>query len=144
MRPISLTPVMSKLMEAHPVGALKKACPNVDSSQYGCMDEASTTHALLRILQPIYKATDNSSWFARSLLADFSKAFDHIDHNVVISKLKQNGAPPHAIRWYAAFLSNRRQRVKVGPNTSDWISPNGGVPQGTLSGPLLAFRPYGI
>ena len=137
VRPISLTPVISKLMEAHPVGALKKACPNVDSSQYGCMDEASTTHALLRILHPIYKATDISSWFARALLADFSKAFDHIDHNVVISKLKENGAPPHVIRWYAAFLSDRKQRVKVGQNTSDWVSPNGGVPQGTLSGPQL-------
>ena len=137
VRPISLTPVPSKLMEAHPVGILKKACPMVDPSQFGCMDEASTTHALLRILQPVYKAVDISSQFARSLLVDFSKAFDHIDHNVIITKLKDNGAPPHVTRWFAAFLSDRKQRVKIGQSTSDWVSPNGGVPQGTLSGPQL-------
>ena len=137
VRPISLTPVPSKLMEAHPVGILKKACPLIDPSQYGCMDESSTTHALIRILQPVYKATDNSSFFARSLLVDFSKAFDHIDHNVMIAKLKTNGCPDVAIRWFAAFLKNRQQRVKIGQNHSEWASPNGGVPQGTLAGPQL-------
>ena len=88
-------------------------------------------------MQPIYKAVDISSYFARALLADFSKAFDHIDHNVIIAKLKANGAPPVAIRWFAAFLKDRKQRVKIGQNHSDWVSPNGGVPQGTLAGPQL-------
>ena len=137
VRPISLTPVTSKLMEAHPVGYLKDACPLIDPSQYGCMDESSTTHALLRIFQPIYEATDISAWFAHALLVDFSKAFDHIDHNVIIAKLKSNGAPDVVIRWFAAFLKNRQQRVKIGQSHSDWVSPNGGVPQGTLAGPQL-------
>ena len=61
----------------------------------------------------------------------------YIDHNVITTKLKTNGAPDIVIRWFAAFLKNRKQRVKVGQSLSDWASPNGGVPQGTLAGPQL-------
>ena len=61
----------------------------------------------------------------------------YIDHNVITTKLKTNGAPDIVIRWFAAFLKNRKQRVKVGQSLSDWASPSGGVPQGTLAGPQL-------
>ena len=73
---------------------MRETCPNVDPSQYGAVKGSSTTHALLRILQPIYKEFDNSSNFARLLLIDFSKAFDHIHHQTVIDKLESNGIHP--------------------------------------------------
>ena len=138
VRPISLTPVMSKLMEHFPVKYLNEACPSemVDASQYAGKG-ASPTHALLRILHPIYQATDNSRYFARELLVDFSKAFDHIHHETLLQKLSSNGAPPCVINWFAAFLRGRKQRVKMGSMTSEWKNINGGVPQGTLSGPPL-------
>ena len=128
---------MAKLMEAHPVQYMLKECPDADPSQYGCQKGASTTHALLRILQPVYYATDNSANFARWLLVDFSKAFDHIHHPILISKLQANGVDPILVNWFAAFLHNRQQRVKLKGETSQWHQTNGGVPQGSLSGPQL-------
>ena len=128
---------MSKLMEYHPVQFLLKACSEVDPSQYGCTKGASPTHALLRILQPVYQATDNSSNFARLLLIDFSKAFDHIHHPTLLQKLQANGAPLILQHWFTAFLQNRQQWVKVANTTSEWHSINGGVPQGTLCGPQM-------
>ena len=134
IRPIPLTPVMSKLMEYHPVQFLLKACSEVDPSQYGCTKGASPTHALLRILQPVYQATDNSNYFARLLLVDFSKAFDHIHHPTLLQKLKSNGAPLILQNWFTAFLQNRQQRIKMGDTTSKWHPINGGVP---LCGPQM-------
>ena len=128
---------MSKLMEYHPVQFLLKACPDVDHTQYGCIKQASTTHALLRILHPIYEATDDSSMFARLLLVDFSKAFDHIHHDTLLSKLQMNGAPAVLLTWFRASLTQRQQRVKIGEICSEWHHTNGGVPQGTLCGPQM-------
>ena len=73
---------------------------------------------------------------ARVLLIDFSKAFDHIDHAMLLEKLQARGVPSILLRWTYSFLQNRQQCVKVGGLFSDWLSPNGGVPQGTLAGPL--------
>ncbi len=136
-RPISLTPVLSKLLEYHPVQYIRQACPNIDSSQYGSVRKSSTTHALLRILLPVYKAVDDSSNFARLLLVDFSKAFDHIHHATFLDKLNANGVPQKIVKWYKGFLTDRQQRVKMGSVTSEWRTVNGGVPQGTISGPEL-------
>ena len=137
VRPISLTPVMSKLMEYHPVKAVNRICGSVDSSQFGCAEGTSTTHALISITQPVYKATDDSKFFARWNLVDFSKAFDHIHHDTALRKMASNGVPPVLLNWFTAFLRDRKQRVKTGKIESEWRSLNGGVPQGTLSGPLI-------
>ena len=69
------------------------------------------------------------------LLIDFSKAFDHIDHNILLDKLKTNGVPQICVEWQKAFLTSRTQRVKLANTKSDWTEVAGGVPQGTLSGP---------
>ena len=82
-----------------------------------------------------YEATDKLKTYVRVVMLDFSKAFDLINHHLLIEKLKVNGIPPHVLRWMATFLLDRSQRVKIGNVYSDSGSPNGGVPQGTLSGP---------
>ena len=137
VRPISLTPVMAKLTEYHQVKAVNKICGTVDKSQYGCEESTSTTHTLISILHPVYRATDDSRYFGRLELVDFSKAFDHIHHQKALNKLQENGVPPILLKWFTAFLRDRKQRVKVGEITSEWKSPNGGVPQGTLSDPMI-------
>ena len=68
------------------------------------------------------------------LLVDYNKAFDHINHEMLIAKLCGMGLPAHLVRWMAAFLIDRQQCVKIGDTVSIGY-PNGGVPQGTLSGP---------
>ena len=68
-------------------------------------------------------------------LVDYSKAFDHINHEILIAKLYDMGLPAYLVRWMAAFLIDRQQSVKIGDTVSSIGYPNGGVPQGTLCGP---------
>ena len=137
LRPISLTPVVAKTLESFPVRWAQEQCPNVDSTQFGSTKGSSTTHALLSVLQPIYQALDDGRHYARILLIDFSKAFDHIDHKIVLQKLSTNGVDSTVVNWFHGFLTERKQRVKIGQFQSDWKVVTGGVPQGTLSGPQL-------
>ncbi len=71
------------------------------------------------------------------ILIDYAKAFDHLNHSIIIQKLTDMNVPPILTQWVTAFLTNRQQRVKIGPTTSSWLHINGGVPQGTKLGPLL-------
>ena len=69
------------------------------------------------------------------LLVDYSKAFDHINHEILIANFCGMGLPAHLVWWMAAFLIDRQQFVKIGDTVSNIGYTNGGVPQGTLSGP---------
>ena len=82
-----------------------------------------------------YESTDNLESYVRVVMLDFSKAFDLINHCLLLEKLQLYDLPEHIIRWMAAFLLNRSQIVKIGKHYSQSGLPNGGVPQGTLSGP---------
>jgi len=55
----------------------------------------------------------------RTVFVDFAKAFDHVDHNVLVAKLAALGLPGVIVRWMTAFLQERRQRVKIGDVLSD-------------------------
>ena len=81
-------------------------------------------------------ATDDPNNMVRILFLDYRKAFDHIDHNILLRKMTQLGLPSFAIRWLTGFLSERQQRVRMGGHTSDWLRVLGGVPQGTRTGPI--------
>ena len=65
----------------------------------------------------------------------YSKAFELINHNILLEKLQVFGTPAPILRWMAAFLLDRTQRVKIEKNYSYTGHPNGGVPQGTICGP---------
>ena len=93
------------------------------------------TDALVEMTHKWYEATDVLNNYVRVVLLDFSKAFDLINHHILLDKLITNGVPAHIVRWLAAFLLDRHQQVKIGNIYSRTGSPNGGVPQGTLSGP---------
>ena len=82
-----------------------------------------------------YEATDKLNTYVRVVLLDFSKAFDLINHHILLEKLQTNGIPACIVRWIAAFLLDRLLRVKIGTDCSFSGSPSGGVPQGTFSGP---------
>ena len=66
----------------------------------------------------------------RIVLLDFAKAFDLINHEKLLVKLKANDVPPHILRWMGSFLLDRTQQVKIGKTVSSVGNPNGGVPQG--------------
>ena len=85
-----------------------------------------------------YKNTDGNGSTVRVVLFDFRKAFDLIDHAILMAKLTDYELPPWVLDWIADFLTDRKQRVKLAHDCySDWGSVRAGVPQGTKLGPWL-------
>ena len=68
-------------------------------------------------------------------MLDFRKAFDFINHNLLLDKLQSYVLPAHILRWVATFLLERAQRLNMGNDYSHSGNPNEGVPQETVSGP---------
>ena len=81
--------------------------------------------------------TDIPKAAVRVFLLDFSKAFDLIDHNILLYKLYEMKVPSKIINWVRNFLFERKQCVKIANCVSNWKILNGGVPQGTVLGPVL-------
>jgi hypothetical protein len=81
--------------------------------------------------------------FVRLLLIDFSKSFDHIDHNKLSEKIENHNVHPVITNWFRSFLSNRQHRVKIHDMRSEWTEINSGVQQGTLCGPELFIHMVG-
>jgi hypothetical protein len=129
IRPISLTPTISKVLESI-VGEwiLNFVVSHLDKRQYGGIKGRSTTHALVDILHHWYQALDENK-VVRVLFIDYSKAFDHVDHTTFITKLQHEfNLPIILVRWICSFLTDRKQRVKIGDIVSEWLTLNGGLP----------------
>ena len=136
IRPISLTPIVAKVFESIVLGWVDDIVgERIDDNQFGGAGGTSTTDALVEMTHKWYEATDVLNNYVRVVLLDFSKAFDLINHHILVDTLITNGVPAHIVRCLAAFLLERQQQVKIGNIYSRTGSPNGGVPQGTLSGP---------
>ena len=136
IRPISLTPIIAKVFESLVLKWVDVYVkPQIDDNQYGGMAGTCTTDAHVEMLHKWYESTDVTGTFVRVLFLDYSKAFDLINHDILLKKMVGMEVPAHLVRWMAAFLLDREQRVKVGDAVSKPGYPNGGVPQGTLSGP---------
>ncbi|CAB4028531.1 Hypothetical predicted protein, partial [Paramuricea clavata] len=95
------------------------------------------THALISMFHCWYSNTDGNGETVRVFLLDFSKAFDRINHKILIKKMQLLNIDKSLINWVINFLMQRRQRVKLCSSFSDWSLVNGGVPQGTILGPFL-------
>ena len=72
----------------------------------------------------------------RVLFVNYTKAFDRMDHTLLLNKLSSFGIPKFIVKWIFSFLYQRKQRIKLNGNLSDWITVKGGMPQGTWLGPL--------
>ena len=97
---------------------------------YGCQD------ILIRMTEDWRKALDNGKIIG-TIAIDLSKAFDCMPHGLLIAKLKAYGFTENACKLLKSYLVNRKQRVKIGNNFSEWVSNIKGVPQGSILGPLL-------
>ena len=134
------TPVLSKLAEDFVVDRYVKPAvlAKVDPRQFGTVPGSSTTEALVSMIHAWNSATDGNGATVRVVLFDFKKAFDLIDHQILIRKLNTYDIPEMVISWITDFLTSRKQRVKLGHDClSEWGLVPAGVPQGTKLGPWL-------
>ena len=135
IRPTSLTPIAAKVFESIIMKWVDETFEGeIDAKQFGGISGTYTTDVLVELVYIWYKATDKLNSYVRVVMLDFSKAFDFINHHLLLDKLQLYGLPAHILRWMATFLLDRAQRVKIGNEYSHSCHPNGGVPQGTLSG----------
>ena len=133
LRPISLTPVLSKLNEDFVVDRYFKpaALAKVDPRQFGTVSGSNTSEALVSMMHTWNSATDGNGATVRVLLFEFKKAFDLIDHRILVGKLCSCDIPDPVISWIIDFLTSRKQPVKLG---HDCFSEWGVVPAGVLQG----------
>ena len=95
---------------------LDKIQGDLDPHQYGAIKGRSTTHALIDMTHHWNKAVDEGQ-SVRAVFIDFAKAFDHVDHNVLLEKFMEFNVT--IVQWMCSFLRHRRQRVKIGSVMSD-------------------------
>ena len=96
----------------------------------------STQYCLITMLEKWKKALDNRK-NAGALLTDLSKAFDCLNHELLIAKLEAYGFDYLALAYIFSYLSCRKQRTKVNNSFSIWSDIKSGIPQGSIIGPLL-------
>ena len=137
LRPISLTSPIATVHEGFSAEALITSVINkLDNKQFA-VPGRSTTQDLIFFMHTILETLDTCGRYIRIFFSDFSKGFDLVDYNVLLSELNNLDVDPHLVRWIAAFLTNRSQRVRIGNSLSPPIGLNSGTPQGTKLAPLL-------
>ena len=138
-RPISLLPCISKILEK----VIHKRLYNFLTSnevlylsQYGFRPKHSTVHAVTELMYNVLTALENDD-YTLSVFLDLSKAFDTIDHSILLKKLDFYGIRGVALNWFRSYLLNRQQLVKLNKTESNTMVVTCGVPQGSVLGPLL-------
>ena len=104
--------------------------------QFGFRAGRSCEHALL-VAQNEILASLSKKQISLLLLIDFSKAFDMVDHEILLDKLYHYGIRGIAHKWFKSYLSNREQYVSIEGKSSSRRSLKYSVPQGSILGPLL-------
>ena len=136
IRPIAVTDTLSKIAER---------CvslffnwhfkQHLDINQYGCTFGRSTTLALIKLLHDLFEASDTPGNIIRLLFIDFKKAFDLVNHNILVEKFAKYNFPDNITAWSLDFLNGRSIYTKMGGNVSSTLNVTSGTPQGTVSGP---------
>jgi hypothetical protein len=149
-RPISMTSILIRTFE-HLIhrritaildpAILQAAPPGYFArTQFGFRARRSTTDAinyLITSVQRVLKRNDKPSAQCPVLFLDIKKAFDRVDHNLLLHRVQAAGISGRAWLWIKAFLTDRRMRVVDSSEASDWMDVEFGVPQGCVLSPLL-------
>ena len=138
-RPISILNSFSKIYEKLMHKRLTSFLESNDSiyeNQYGFRSGRSCEHALLNAQNLLLESLSKRQ-VSLLLLIDFSKAFDMVEHKILLEKLEHYGIRGHALKWLESYLSNRKQFVSINGSESSMKIMEHGIPQGSILGPLL-------
>ena len=138
-RPISLLSNINKIFEKLVYSRLYKFLEIhncIYELQFGFRAKHSTQHALASLTELVRLALDEGS-FACGIFVDFQKAFDTVDHSILLNKLEHYGVRGLANDWFRSYLTNRKQYVSINGFDSALKDMKYGVPQGSVLGPLL-------
>jgi hypothetical protein len=138
-RPISLLSNLNKIFEKL---MFNRVLPFLEQeniifkNQFGFRPKHSTNHALISITERIKEALDSDK-YACGVFVDFQKAFDTVNHSILLKKLDRYGIRGPALQWFKSYITNRLQYVSILGFDSEKKSIVHGVPQGSVLGPLL-------
>ena len=104
--------------------------------QFGFRSGSSTTHSLISIIETVKKTLDEKK-YGCGIFIDLKKAFDTVNHEILLQKLKHYGIRDVAFSWFKSYLTNRKQFVHLNDIDSEIKNITCGVPQGSVLGPLL-------
>ena len=140
-RPISLLNVISKIYERviyNQIYAYFTSNNLFFDSQYGFRKKHSTEDAAIELIDQVHHVFENNPQdHVVSVFLDLSKAFDTIDHAIMLKKLAHYGITGVALQWFKSYLSDRKQFILYDETESDLLNITVGVPQGSILGPLL-------
>ena len=138
-RPISTLPIFGKIFEKIIYSRLYEFLTSqniLHDKQFGFRENHSTSHAINYTIHQINKAYKNKE-HVLGIFIDLSKAFDTIDHQILLSKLSNYGIRANIYSLLSSYLSDRKQYVNIHGENSELLNVKYGVPQGSCLGPLL-------
>ena len=138
-RPISSLPYLSKIFERSMTNRLINFFDKfnlLSSSQFGFLKNKSTQDALLNLTDAIYESLNNKN-FHINISIDLKKAFDTVNHEILLNKLELYGVRGLGLNWIRSYLYNRKSYVGLSNFESTRRITNIGVPQGSIIGPFL-------
>ena len=144
-RPISLLMTISKVLEKivyQRTYCFMESTGQIYNSQYGFRSLHSCENAVAKLTSEILKGQQNGM-YTLALFIDLSKAFDTLDHKVLLDKMYRYGIRRSSLTWFKSYLENRKIRVKCQVASSgkleysDYQTVNYGTPQGSCLGPLI-------
>ena len=138
-RPISILPALSKIFERSATNQLIDFLETnnvLSSNQHAYRKSHNTATCLFEVTNYLYQLIDDKK-LAAVISLDLSKAFDSINHNLLLNKLSTMGLSENSILWIKSYLTNRQQFAQFKDYTSTNQAITAGVPQGSIIGPLL-------
>lgn len=138
-RPISIINSISKILEKIVAQQLNEHLETNNllyKLQFGFRKKHNTQQAMLIYLDYLEKMKQENKITCSSFI-DLSKAFDTVDHKILIEKLKTFGINGTELDWFYNYLNNRQQKCKVNHIFSKWLTLITGIPQGSILGPIL-------